>query len=113
MSRKKQTVAEKCAWMKARQQQIRQGAFKVKPEPTPKQFPAAMLEPKLSLTQIAKLYQWGYHKTYRFWKDDPRTLVDYKPNPAKAPKLSYSVPKSAVMEQYNKMSSYNKKIKAA
>jgi hypothetical protein len=48
-----------------------------------------MLQQRLTLGEIAKLYQWGYHKTYRFWKDDPRTHVDYKPDPTKAPKMSY------------------------
>jgi hypothetical protein len=75
----------------------------------PSDFPAEMLEQKLGISEIAKLFQWGYHKTYEFWKHDPRTLVSYRPDPARAAKKHYQVPKSAVLEQFQKMCSHNRK----
>jgi hypothetical protein len=109
--RKRKTIEEKCAWLKARQRPV--AGAQLPPDPTPVEFPVDILEPKLSLPEVAALLQWGYHQTYRFWKDDPRTLVTHKPNPGKAPKMSYQVPKSAVLEQYGKMSAFNQKNRAA
>lgn len=111
--RKRKTFEEKCAWLKARQSQLIPSQ-EVSPAPTPvESFPAEMLERKLSLQEVARLYQWEYTRVYRFWKDDPRTLVAYKPNPAKAPKMSYQVPYSAVMEVWESMTNHNHRRKAA
>jgi hypothetical protein len=113
VNRPRRTTEEKCAWLKTRQQ----GSRPVEPVPvireTSPDFPAEMLEPKLRLPEIAKLYHWGYYKVYNFWKDDPRTLVDYLPKPGRATKRNYLVPKSAVIEQWNKMASHNTKKRAA